>query len=119
MDRDVCFVNLYALAVPPRARRGYVPHDAADAAALLPPHFRVARTAAQDAARGAEMLAWTRDAAARSMPPKPHDHEEFDNWVNPQLMAVADPPGGDMLWPGSAARDAADAQPGFWCWWHH
>jgi hypothetical protein len=62
------------------------------------------------------MLAWTRDAAARSMPPKPHD-EDIDNWVNPQLMAVADPPGG-MLWPDSAARDAANAQPGYWCWWH-
>lgn len=125
-DTEVTHVRMFALAVPPHMRRGYEPRNAVEEAWLMRPHFSVARTPAQEAARAADMLEWARAAKSRIHPPcgvarynEINTQGVWRPWVNPQLMAVASPPGGEFLHGlDEAKREAVEAQPGRWNWWH-
>ena len=105
-----CHVRMFALIFPP----GNTPEVLAcvDEDDMPRAHWRVRRTAAQDAARGADLLARTKAAlegrylqADRFDPQPPPWRLTTDVWVNPQLMAVADPPGGDALFPDAWMYD--------------
>jgi hypothetical protein len=87
-------MRLFSVAVPQRYVREYEP--VSDTEECWAPHCQKPRTKEQDAQRGGEMLEWAAAAEeARFLHPERFDpappHPPW--YVNPQLMAVVDPPG--------------------------